>query len=96
MKLLFLLYTRPSEACSAILDQGSLLFASVAVVAVSFAYRLALPMPFYLPLLVLAVFFVPGVLLLTNLLALRRRSRRFLRSRLFAAAHLRRHDVDRR
>lgn len=46
-----------------ILDRGSLLFASLAVLAVS----LLLPMPrmsFYTPLLVLAIFYVPGLLLL--------------------------------
>ena len=46
----------------AILDRGSLLYASLAVIAVSFVYRL----PFYLPLLVLAVFYVPGLLLLSK------------------------------
>ncbi len=51
---------------SAILDRGSLLFASVAVLAVS----LFLPaVSFYTPLLLLAVFYVPGALLLSKLLA---------------------------
>lgn len=61
---------------SAILDQGSLLFASLAVLAVSLL--LAAPsghappwfsFPFYAPLLVLAVVYVPGTLLLSKLLA---------------------------
>jgi len=51
---------------SAILDRGSLLFASVAVLAVS----LFLPaVSFYAPLLLLALFYVPGALLLSKLLA---------------------------
>jgi tetratricopeptide (TPR) repeat protein len=50
-----------------ILDRGSLLFASIAVVAVSFA--LNLPFPFYAPLFLLAVVFVPGLLILSNLIA---------------------------
>lgn len=54
---------------SAILDQGSLLFASVAVLAVSFLFRSAWTISFYIPLLVLAVVYVPGVLLLSTLLA---------------------------
>jgi tetratricopeptide (TPR) repeat protein len=54
---------------SAILDQGSLLFASLAVLAVSLFYKSGLGIGFYVPLLVLAVFYVPGVLLLSGLLA---------------------------
>ena len=54
---------------SAILDQGSLLFASVAVLAVSLFYKSGLAISFYMPLLVLAVAYVPGVLLLSGLLA---------------------------
>ena len=71
-KLLFRLLSQPVEAMSAILDRGSLLWASICVVAVSFG--LGLPagsgfrLPFYGPLLVLAVFYVPGVLLLSGIL----------------------------
>jgi len=68
-KFLLRLFWQPSDAMSAILDRGSLLFASVAVLAVSwllgggtFAFR------FYTPFLVLAVFYVPGALLLSKLL----------------------------
>ena len=55
-----------------ILDRGSLLFASLAAIAVTFAlaagpYRLALH--FYTPLLVLAVIYVPGLLILGSLIA---------------------------
>jgi len=51
---------------SAILDQGSLLFASVAVLAVSLFYKSGLRISFYMPLLVLAIVYVPGVLLLSG------------------------------
>jgi len=57
---------------SAILDRGSLLFASVAVIGVTLLARLGagrVSVSFYTPLLVLAVVYVPGVLLLSNLLA---------------------------
>jgi tetratricopeptide (TPR) repeat protein len=65
-KLLLRLFWRPGAAMSAILDRGSLLFASLAVAAVSFA----LPwFSFYTPLLVLALVYVPGALLLAKLLA---------------------------
>jgi tetratricopeptide (TPR) repeat protein len=75
-KFLLRVYWQPGAAMSAILDQGSLLFASLAVLAVS--VLLAPPMryawpwlsfSFYTPLLVLAVVYVPGILLLGKLLA---------------------------
>jgi tetratricopeptide (TPR) repeat protein len=69
IKLLFRVFWQPAAAISAILDQGSLLFASVAVVAVSLLYKSGLAIGFYMPLLVLAVAYVPGVLLLSGLLA---------------------------
>ena len=69
IKLLFRVFWQPAAAIGAILDQGSLLFASVAVVAVSFLYRSGLAISFYMPLLVLAVAYVPGVLLLSGILA---------------------------
>jgi Flp pilus assembly protein TadD len=52
---------------SGILDQGSLLFASIAVMAITLALRLAIP--FYMPLLVLALFYVPGIVLLAKIFA---------------------------
>ncbi len=64
---------RPGAAMGEILDRGSLLFASITVLAVSLlanagpAFRA--PFSFYTPLLVLAVVYVPGVLLLSNLLS---------------------------
>lgn len=69
IKLLLRVYWQPAAAMSAILDQGSLLFASVAVLAVSLLYKSGLAISFYMPLLVLAVAYVPGVLLLSGLLA---------------------------
>jgi tetratricopeptide (TPR) repeat protein len=69
IKLLLRVYWQPAAAMSAILDQGSLLFASVAVLAVSLFYKSGLAISFYMPLLVLAVAYVPGVLLLSGLLA---------------------------
>lgn len=104
-KLLFRLLWRPANAMSEILDQGSLLFASLAVLAVSLLLQSSLrpvipqapaavqnvPAPekdqdapdipvghapvrprwsfsFYSPLLVLAVVYVPGTLLVTSLI----------------------------
>ena len=69
IKLLLRVFWQPAEAMSAILDQGSLLFASVAVLAVSWFYKSGLGISFYMPLLVLAIAYVPGVLLLSGLLA---------------------------
>ena len=56
---------------SAILDRGSLLYASVAVLMVSALLRggPGLSFRFYTPLLVLAVVYVPGTLVLSKLLA---------------------------
>jgi tetratricopeptide (TPR) repeat protein len=61
------LYWRPAAAMSDILDRGSLLFASIGVLAVSWLLRF--PIRFYTPLLVLAAFYVPGTLLLSKPLA---------------------------
>ena len=50
---------------SDILDQGSLLFPSAAVVVVSWVLGRSIPaLSFYAPLLVLALFYVPGILLI--------------------------------
>ena len=68
-KLLLRLYWQPVSAMGGILDQGSLLYASLAVLLVTFSYRSAFAVSFYIPLLVLAVFFVPGILLLGRLFA---------------------------
>jgi Flp pilus assembly protein TadD len=98
-KLLFRLWWRPSAAMSGILDRGSLLSASLAVLAVSllFVSTVSPPAPhpvaitqsapepgelpdqvvymrprwsfsFYTPLLLLAAIYVPGTLLVTNLI----------------------------
>jgi tetratricopeptide (TPR) repeat protein len=73
-KLLLRVYRQPGAAMSAILDRSSLLFASLAVLVAGFLLRLfpaALPFSFsfYTPLLVLALVYTPGVLLLSKLLA---------------------------
>jgi tetratricopeptide (TPR) repeat protein len=72
IQLIFRLLYQPVAAMSAILDRGSLLYASLAVVAVSFGLAPAaaqwIRAPFYGPLLVLAVVYVPGILLLCGLL----------------------------
>jgi len=73
IKLLWRVFANPAAAMSTILDVGSLLFASLAVLAVSLLLKIPLgrwlPFSFYTPLLVLAVVYVPGVLLLSKLLA---------------------------
>ncbi|HLK48978.1 MAG TPA: tetratricopeptide repeat protein [Bryobacteraceae bacterium] len=70
VRLLARLFWQPGAAMSDILDRGSLLFASAAVCIVSFLLgRSGLAISFYAPLLVLAVFYVPGALMLSKLLA---------------------------
>jgi tetratricopeptide (TPR) repeat protein len=69
--LLFRIWWQPAGAMSAILDRGSLLFASAAVLAATLLLKFTaswLPISFYTPLLVLAVVYVPGTLLLATLL----------------------------
>jgi len=66
-----MLWFRPAAAMGGILDRGSLLFASVSVIAVTLALgggAAMLPIHFYTPLLVLAAVYVPGILLIANLL----------------------------
>src|SRR5437016_4708774 len=56
---------------SGILDRGSLLFASAAVLTGTLLLKSSapwLPLSFFTPLLVLAVVYVPGILLLSNVL----------------------------
>jgi tetratricopeptide (TPR) repeat protein len=73
IKFLLRLFRQPSTAMSTILDQGSLLFASLAVLAVFLLLQvpagLGIAFRFYTPLLALAVVYVPGVLLISKLLA---------------------------
>ena len=70
VKLLLRLFAQPSAAMGDVLDRGSLLFASVAVLVISYLEAHAgLSFSFYAPLLVLAVFYAPGVLVLSKLLA---------------------------
>jgi tetratricopeptide (TPR) repeat protein len=69
--LLFRIWSQPAAAMGAILDRGSLLFASAAVLAATLLLKFTapgLPISFFTPLLVLAVVYVPGVLLLATLL----------------------------
>ena len=69
LKLLLRLLYQPASAMGAILDRGSLLFASSAVLAASLWLKIGapwLPFSFYAPLLVLAAVYVPGALLLSR------------------------------
>jgi len=70
LQLLVLLIARPGEAMSRVLDRGSLLFASLAALAVGLLESSVFPVrvSFYTPLLVLAIAYVPGVLLLSALI----------------------------
>jgi len=72
IRLILRLLYQPVEAMSGILDRGGLLIASLSVAAVSFLLQPAaanwIHLPFYGPLLVLAVVYVPGVLLVSGLL----------------------------
>jgi Flp pilus assembly protein TadD len=63
VKSLLRLFWDPAGAMGAILDQGSLLFASLAVLVVSLASPVQVS--FYTPLLVLAIVYVPGVMVLS-------------------------------
>jgi tetratricopeptide (TPR) repeat protein len=71
IRLLLRLLSQPVAAMSAILDRGSLLWASLSVVVVSLALQSPasnwVRLPFYGPLLVLAVAYVPGTLLLCGI-----------------------------
>jgi Tfp pilus assembly protein PilF len=67
MNSLLRLFWQPAEAMGAILDQGSLLFASIAVLVVSLMSPAPGSFSFYTPLLILAIVYVPGVLLLSVL-----------------------------
>jgi tetratricopeptide (TPR) repeat protein len=72
LKLLLQLFARPAAAMSDILDRASLLFAILAAACVSLLFTWNapdwLPFRFYTPLLMLAAVYVPGVLVLSNLL----------------------------
>lgn len=66
LNLLLRLIWQPASAMGAVLDQGSLLFASIAVMALTLVERL--PLSFYLPLIGLAIAYVPGILLVGRML----------------------------
>jgi tetratricopeptide (TPR) repeat protein len=65
IKLILRLYTAPGPGMSDILDRGSLLVPTAAVLVVSWVLGRSIPgLSFYEPLLVLALFYVPGILLI--------------------------------
>src|SRR5205809_7234488 len=71
MPYLLKLWFRPSAAMSEILDRGSLLFGSIAVLLLTGVIKTRAPWfvaGFFMPLLVLAVVYVPGVLLLVTMI----------------------------
>jgi tetratricopeptide (TPR) repeat protein len=68
LELILRLYWQPAVAMSDVLDRGSLAFASVAVLAVSLVLGHSVPgLSFYLPLLILAAVYVPGLLAISAL-----------------------------
>ncbi len=66
LSLLLRLIWQPGDAMGAILDRGSLLFASLSVLGITLLERL--PIGFYMPLFGLAIVYVPGVLLVSRML----------------------------
>ena len=65
IKLVLRLYQQPAAAMSDILDQGSLLFTSLAVLAMSWALGHSIrgfSFSFFAPFFILAVIYVPGIL----------------------------------
>ena len=69
-KFVVRLYTQPVSAMSDILDRGSLVFASVSVIVLSWLLGhtiRGLLLSFYSPLLILAAVYVPGVLVISGI-----------------------------
>ena len=69
-KLVLRLYSQPAAAMSDILDQGGLIFTSTAVLVISWLLGHSIPglsFSFYVPLLVLAGAYVPGILAISGL-----------------------------
>jgi tetratricopeptide (TPR) repeat protein len=69
-KLVLRLYSRPAAAMSDILDRGSLIFTSTAVLAISWMLGHSIrgfSLSFFVPLLVLAGVYVPGILAISGL-----------------------------
>jgi len=69
-KLVLRLYSQPAAAMSGILDQGSLIFTTTAVLVISWLLGHSIPglsFSFYVPLLVLAGAYVPGILVISGL-----------------------------
>ncbi len=72
MNLLFRLWINPAAAMGAILDRGSLLFASIAALAATAILNVFAPSlgaGYFMPALLIAVVYVPGLLLLASLIA---------------------------
>ena len=73
LKLLVRLYIDPAGAMGAILDRGSLLFATLSVLGLTLLLKTGIgydpQFAFYTPLLMLAAFYVPGILILATLIA---------------------------
>ena len=67
MMLLLRIFLNPAAAMSAILDRGSLLFATLAVLAGTALVNLRLPIGFFMLPIVLAAVYVPGVLVLGSI-----------------------------
>jgi tetratricopeptide (TPR) repeat protein len=71
VSLLLRLYLNPAAAMSAILDRGSLLFATVAALLAGAVLNFSAPflnIGFFMPLFLLAAGFVPGLMLLASLI----------------------------
>jgi len=67
--LLLRIWTNPAAAMSAILDRGSMLFATIAVLGATALLNFTAPgIGFFMPLFILAAFYVPGVLILGALI----------------------------
>jgi tetratricopeptide (TPR) repeat protein len=69
LALFIRLWLNPSAAMSAILDRGSLLIATIAALAATALVNFRLPVGFFMPPLVLAAIYVPGILILGALIA---------------------------
>jgi tetratricopeptide (TPR) repeat protein len=71
VSLLLRIYLNPADAMSAILDRGSLFFATAAALIATAILNFSAPylnIGFFLPLFVLAAGFVPGLMLLASLI----------------------------
>jgi tetratricopeptide (TPR) repeat protein len=72
VSLLFRIWINPAAAMGAILDRGSLLFASIAAIIATFVLNFFAPFlgaGYFMPALLVAAVYVPGLLLLASLIA---------------------------